>query len=197
MTQQICGRAEAFLSSWWNAQEMRRQGASSTVQNELVKWIKPSAGRLKCNTYASFSNSLNIVSFGACIRDASGNFVIARTEWMKPILDVDLGEALGLLSAMLWARELNLVNMDFETDSKVVADSIYNNTDGVSDFIAIIKDCKYILMTDLANSDVKFIRRQANGVAHSLAKAAPSHANLHINHNIPFCIDSLINNEKL
>jgi hypothetical protein len=31
--EQICGRAEAFLNSWWNAQEMRHQGANSTVQN--------------------------------------------------------------------------------------------------------------------------------------------------------------------
>jgi len=28
--------------------------------------------------------------------------VVAKTEWMSPILDVDLGEALGLLSAMYW-----------------------------------------------------------------------------------------------
>ena len=58
---------------------------------------------------------------------------------MKPILDVDLGEALGLLFAMQWVRDRYLVNMDFETYSKLVADSIYNNSDGVSDFIAIKK----------------------------------------------------------
>jgi len=58
--------------------------------------------------------------------------------------------------------------MDFETDSKVVVDSIYKG-DGVSDFMAIIHDCRHLLMTNLANSDVKFIRRQTNNVAHSLA----------------------------
>ena len=60
-----------------------------------------------------------------------------------------------------------MVHMDFETDSKVVADSIYGN-EGVSDFMTIINDCRHLLSTDLVNSDVKFIRRQANGVAHSL-----------------------------
>jgi len=39
--------------------------------------------------------------------------------------------------------------------------------------------------------------RQVNGVVHSLARASPCHPSLHIHHNIPFCIDSLINNEKL
>jgi len=51
--------------------------------------------------------------------------VAGRTTWLTPSLDVDMGEALGLLHVMQWLNELNLVNMDFETDSKVVAHSIY------------------------------------------------------------------------
>lgn len=126
-------------------------------QNELMKWINPSAGKFKCKVDTSFSDSLNKVRSGACITDAAGNYVIAITEWVKPILDVDLGEALSLLPVMQWARDLNLVNMDFETDSKPVTDSIYNNNDGVHDSITILKDCRHLLMIDLENSDIKFI----------------------------------------
>jgi len=50
---------------------------------------------------------------------------------------------------MRWAKDLNLVNMNFETDSKVVAESIYKG-DAVLDFMAIIHDCRHLLMTDLA-----------------------------------------------
>jgi len=71
-------------------------------------------------------------------------FFIAKTEWQATILDVDMGEVLRLLSAMKWVIELNLVNMNFETDSKVVADSIYGKDD-VSDFMAIINDCRHLL----------------------------------------------------
>jgi len=39
--------------------------------------------------------------------------------------------------------------MNFETDSKVVAESIYKG-DAVLDFMAIIHDCRHLLMTDLA-----------------------------------------------
>jgi len=35
-----------------------------------------------------------------CIRDDEGCFVLAKTELMTPLLDVNLGETLGLLSAM-------------------------------------------------------------------------------------------------
>jgi len=107
-----------------------------------------------------------------------------------------MGEAIGLLQAMQWAKELNMVSMDFETDSKIMADSIYKG-EGISDFMAIIHDCRYLLMTDLMNSDVSFIRRQANGVAHNLAMEALTHASLQVHLNIPHCITTLINNEKL
>ena len=89
-----------------------------------------------------------------------------------------------------------MVHMDFETDTKIVADSIYEK-DGVSDFMAIINDCRHLLGTDLVNSNVSFIRWQANGAAHSLAKEALYNASLHVHLNTPHCISTLINNEKL
>jgi len=45
------------------------------------------------------------------------------------------------------------------------------------------------------NSDLKFIRRQENGVAHSLAKEAPSNPSFHIYSNIPSCIYDILVNE--
>jgi len=69
-----------------------------------------------------------------------------------------MGEALGRLSAMKWVIELNLINMDFKTDSKVVVDCIYGKN-GVSDFMAIINDCRQLLGSELTKSYVKFIRR--------------------------------------
>ncbi|AET00386.1 hypothetical protein MTR_5g091440 [Medicago truncatula] len=54
------------------------------------------------------------------IRDDEGHYVLAKTEWMTPLLDVDLGKALGLLSAMYWVRDLQLGIMDFELDSNTV-----------------------------------------------------------------------------
>jgi len=71
-------------------------------------------------------------------------------------------QAFGLLSALQWARGLN---MDFETHSKVVVYSIYRGSDGVSDFMAIIKDSRHLLIICLTNSGVKFIQRQINGVS--------------------------------
>ena len=68
--------------------------------------------------------------------DDEGRYVLAKTEWMTPLLDVDLGEALGLLSAMYWVRDLQLGIVDFELDSKTVVDSLYGSKSGVSNFSA-------------------------------------------------------------
>jgi hypothetical protein len=46
------------------------------------------------------------LAFAMCIRDDEGRFVIAKTERLIPLLDVDLGETLGLLSALYWMCDL-------------------------------------------------------------------------------------------
>jgi len=127
-----------------------------------------------------------------CVRDVEGAFVLARTKWFSPITDVDIEEAIRLLKAMERVRDLHLWNMDFELDSKTIVDNISGKQTGVSDFGATITHCVHLLCTDLMNSHVKFIRRQAIEVAHSLAKAALSEASFRVYSHIPTCIESII-----
>ncbi|GAU19603.1 hypothetical protein TSUD_304150 [Trifolium subterraneum] len=51
------------------------------------------------------------------------------------------------------------------------------------------------LMSSFINFEVKFVRRQTNLVAHTLARAANSWADFHRFENIPFCIEQLVFNE--
>src|SRR4030065_2026083 len=102
--QTICDRAGSFLTSWMNAQHIRNYTSRHPTSHGDLKWYKPSPGRYKCNVDASFSHSFNRVGLGMCIRDDKGCFVLAKTEWLSPLLELDLGEALGLLSALHWVR---------------------------------------------------------------------------------------------
>jgi hypothetical protein len=182
--------------SWKTAQQVR--SLASTSLPPVIhhrEWTKPSPGRFKCNVDASFSHSLNKVGIGICIRDDHGRFVLARSEWITPVMDVEVGEAIALLHAIRWTNELQIRDIDFEVDCKRVVDSLYNNSHYASDFGAIIRDCRSLLNTSLMNSHVKFIRRQANEVAHRLAKAAPLLASFHIHIDIPTCILAIIMNE--
>jgi len=96
------------------------------IPNEL-KWIKPSPDIFKCNVDACFSQARNQVGIGVCIWDDEGRYVLAKTKWMSSLPDVDLGDALGLLSAMYWVRDLQLGIVNFELDSKTVVDNLYGS----------------------------------------------------------------------
>ena len=85
--------------------------------------------------------------------------------------------------------------MDFELNSKTVVDSLYDSKNGVSNFSAVINDCRRLLASDLVTSDVRFIWRQANEVAHSFARVALRHASFHIHIRIPSCSSIIIMNK--
>jgi hypothetical protein len=49
---------------------------------------------------------LNKGGISLCIRDDQGQFVVTKTKWYSPVLDVDTGEVSGLLRAMKWVKDL-------------------------------------------------------------------------------------------
>lgn len=149
----------------------------------------------KCNVDASFPHTLNQVGLDMCIRDDEGRFALAKIEWLTPLLNVDLGDTLGLLSALHWVCDLQFRTVDFEFDSKTMVDSLYGGKSGVSNYSAVIDDCRCLLTSDLVTSDVRFIRRQTNEVAHSFVGAAHCHASFHIHITIPSCISTIILNK--
>lgn len=94
-----------------------------------------------------------------CIRDDEGRFGLDKPEWLNPLLDVDLREALGLLSALHSVRDLWFGIVNFELDSKILVDSIYGGKSDVSNYSTMINDCRFMLAFDLVIFDVRFIRR--------------------------------------
>lgn len=97
---------------------------------------------MKCNIDASFSLVANRVGIGMCLRDGYGNFIKPKTLSYCPILDVPLGEALGLHFAIMWVRELGFKDAIFELDAKFVVDVFNSWRDIISEFSSLIKDCK-------------------------------------------------------
>jgi len=57
-TQQIGERAEAFLTSWKNAQRIKPRSQVTGRHQEATLWTKPVLGRFKCNVDAAFSPHL-------------------------------------------------------------------------------------------------------------------------------------------
>lgn len=85
--------------------------------------------------------------------------------------------------------------VDFEVDSKSVADNVNSQQQNLLEFGEIIKECKRLLARYFMKSHVKFIGRQANEVAHALPRVAPSLASFHNFIDIPTCIQQVLIND--
>jgi ribonuclease HI len=192
----VFSRAAALINDWCAVQQAR-PGTTGQPTTTEIKWNKPANGRVKCNIDASFSSHNNRVGIGVCIRDEKGAYVSAKLDQFSPICDVRVGEALGFLSALSWVHELNLGPVDFELDSKLVIDGFHSNNHDATEFGEIISHCKRLYSSFYVNSSVEFIRRQANEVAHSLAKAATYIASPQVLVDIPNCIEHILINEML
>jgi len=82
----------------------------------------------------------------------------------------------------------------FETNSKILSDAILQKKEDISEFGSIVTEINRLLSLN-SNFVVKFIRRQTNMVAHSLARAAISYDSLQYFDFLPFCINDLVINE--
>jgi hypothetical protein len=68
--------------------------------------------------------------------------------------------------------------VDFALDSKTVVDYFHKGGSNITEFGDVLNEC--IRKSYFENSRVEFNRRQANEVAHALARVAPSIARSHI-----------------
>ncbi|GAU46743.1 hypothetical protein TSUD_286030 [Trifolium subterraneum] len=119
-----------------------------------------------------------MTSMGLCFRDNSGHFMAGMTQWQQTVISSVEGEAWALLLAMEEARHRGLNRVQFESDSKILIEAIHMKRRGNSEFLSIVHDI-LSLMSSFINFEVKFVRRQANLVAHTLARAANSWASFH------------------
>jgi ribonuclease HI len=165
---------------------------AATPGPDLRQWRKPRSGWLKCNVDASISPGS--VGWGLCVRNADGRFVAAGTNNCSYKLNVVESEAKALLEAMQEAIKRGWTNMIFESDSKIVVEAIQVKATGISDMNSIITSIKMLLHCN-SNFEVKFVRRQANIAAHTLARVASSWTRRNFFDYIPRCIELVILNE--
>jgi ribonuclease HI len=90
----------------------------------------------------------------------------------------------------------NMQQVIFESDSKNVMDAIHHYCGGYSEFSLLVSRIINLLASS-SKFMVKFIKRQANMVAHTLARAAISYARHCTFETLPRCITPLLLNEMI
>jgi ribonuclease HI len=189
-------KARVLWEEWRDVQLLHQESRMNDQQQYTHRWERPQQGWYKCNIDAGFHRELNKTSTGWCLRDHMGRFVMAGTTWLDGNYSIIEGEAIALLEAMQAMEQQRISNVIFESDSKSVADAIQYFHGGNSEFCLVISHI-HNLLSNGQNFMVKFIKRQANMVAHSLARAAISWASRCIFETLPTCISSLLINEMI
>ncbi|XP_058783600.1 uncharacterized protein LOC131658309 [Vicia villosa] len=176
---------------WYLAQDWKESGNSD---HRPSVWEPPDTGWLKCNVDAGFSNNRGTTNRGWCVRDNRGSFILGGIAWDLDLLSVVEAEALALKEAIQGAITNHLDKVIFESDALKVVQAIHSNHCGNSEFSVIILSTQSLLQI-YSNFEVKFVKRQANMVAHSLANVAISWSRRSSFNVPPPCIEHILINE--
>ena len=115
------------------------------------------------------------MGIGLLIRDANGSVVRGKWFCKLKVPTVREAECLGLREASLWCLDLQLANIQFESDSQQVINFVKNMREDASEFGLLVKDC-ILLCNSRFDFSFHYVKRLANGCAHTSAKAAIHYA---------------------
>ncbi|XP_026451498.1 uncharacterized protein LOC113351779 [Papaver somniferum] len=105
----------------------RKKPVNTTRQPRLnLHWTPPPNGTLTINSDGSFNNYYG--GIGLIIRDFAGCHKGSRCIYLAKASSPEHAECNGLWEAVKWAKEMNLREVHFELDSKMVVDAVKNNT---------------------------------------------------------------------
>ncbi|XVF76242.1 hypothetical protein PTKIN_Ptkin13bG0250500 [Pterospermum kingtungense] len=91
----------------------------------------------------------------------------ARSLWIEGLLPVKEREAIGMVEALSWIRDLGYEQVVFETDALCVVQALHSQGRDLSEFGCLIHCCKR-LVAGHEGFSFQFVRRLANRIAHSL-----------------------------
>jgi ribonuclease HI len=189
-------KAKHLWEEWFVVNNQQASRSLNTQQQHPITWQKPSQGWYKCNVDAGFHKDLRKTSTGWCLRDHTGRFIKAETTWRDGLCSILEGESIALIEALHALEQQGITHVIIETDSKSVVDAIRHVCRGSSEFSLFISQINNILSCN-PNFMVKFIKRQANMVAHTLARAAISQSRRCTFDSLPLCIATLLSNEMI
>jgi len=124
---------------------------------------------MKCNVDGAIFQVQGCYGIGMCLRGEQGQYIAAKTAWYKGLPQPHEAEAHGLKEAIKWLGTMSQPSMSIELDCKQVVDGISSTLGVNSMFGAILDVCKASLQK-FQNFKLSFVRRQANNVAHLLAR---------------------------
>jgi len=103
-------------------------------------------------------------------------------------------EFIALLESIKTTISNGIHTVLFETDCMSLVDALTSPAISISEFGNLVSQCRRLLSSNL-DYVVSFVKRQANRVAHTIARASLSHSSPHTCNDVPSTMYSLFMNE--
>jgi ribonuclease HI len=124
---------------------------------------------------------------GIILRRADGSVVGAATRWHQTTNKVVLGKALALNDALDLLESLRISWVILESDCQSLVNAIRWKREIRKQWGSVVKRCIEFLKVN-PQSDIKWVGRSGNRVAHELAKWAEKEPNIEWTTSLPCCI---------
>ncbi|KAK8988192.1 hypothetical protein V6N11_065788 [Hibiscus sabdariffa] len=160
---------EAFLKEWDSVCLV----SCPATPSELVYWQAPTGSVVKFNFDSAFSSHIRTATLGVVGRNSSGLIMAACSDSYSHVVDACIAEALACKQAVLFARDLAFSSVIIEGDSLTIIKKLNASSFDRSIISPIVYDIKDVARC-FDSISFRFVRRDANNVAHVLAHECQS-----------------------
>lgn len=109
------------------------------------------------------------VTIGMVLRDGQGAFLGGKNMRMEGAVSVFEAESVGVYEALSWIKSDIPQPMVMETDSSLTVQALLKNAENRLE-VGNVFDCSRDLLQSRSNVSVNYVQKQANRVAHMMAR---------------------------
>ncbi|KAL6145210.1 hypothetical protein ACLB2K_055898 [Fragaria x ananassa] len=137
---------EVLLNFGWHNDFIKTNGSEAAAQpHQIMHWIKPELGWVKCNSDGAFISGTRRGGCGVVIRNESGDFMAGAAKPCRQWTSSFHVELLALLEGMKLAETLNYPKIIFETDCLLLVHALNQETADISSLGLILAEAKEIM----------------------------------------------------
>jgi hypothetical protein len=137
-------------------------------------WLPPPSGSVKINWDAALNKNMGFIGLGCVARDWMGNFLGAKCTFQQTMVEPKMAKAISAIQAIHFAITEGFSDVVFEGDSLQLIQDINSASPLLSSTGHYVDSIKHLQMV-FNLSKFAHCKREANGVAHLLAKEAAIH----------------------
>ena len=175
----IVPRAQELITEFITGQDRPPITSMQPRASDVIKWNPPAEGRYKVNYDDAIFSTTNDAGLGVIIRNARGEVMGSLCQRVPFPHSVEAVEAAATRCAIQFAKDLGIMEIDLEGDSKTVVDALLLHGPCTTIYGHLIEDIKWIAR-GLCSVHFKHVKRDGNILAHLLAKRSRLNESLEI-----------------